>query len=183
MTMSEGDWVNMPIRQFVQHILKRHHEYLKSELPRLRPFLDKMALKHGERDGGLTSELHAVYCGLQEELELHLHKEEMILFPFIESYEAADTAGTPPPRPPFGTVANPVQMMLQEHDGAIAALDEMRRITRDYAPADYACDNFRMVFRSLEEMDADLREHIRLENTFLFPRAIELEKKLLSVAR
>lgn len=178
-TAAQGDWQSMPLRQLVKHIVGRHHEYLKLEMPRLRPRLDKMAARHGERDGGLLSKLHVVYCDLQAELELHLHKEEMILFPFIEGYESAAIAGVHPPRPPFGTVQHPIQMMVQEHDSARSALDQMREITRDYVPADYACANFRAVFHSLEELEADLLEHIRLENEFLFPRAAELERRLL----
>lgn len=174
-----GDWANISLRELTKHINARHHEYLKLELPRLRQRLDRMASRHGERDGALLSRLHAVYCGLQDELELHLHKEEMILFPFINRYESAAETGYPVGAPPFGTVRNPIQMMLREHDGATEALQQMRAITRDYVPAAYACANFRAVFASLEELEADLLEHIRVENEFLFPRAAELEKALL----
>lgn len=177
-TAVSGDWVNMPLRELTRHINARHHEYLKLELPRLRLRLDRMATRHGSRDGALLTRLHTVYCDLQEELTLHLHKEEMILFPVIDRYESAATLGHPMPPPPFGTVRNPIQMMMREHDGATEALRQMRAITRDYVPADYACANFRGVFASLEELEADLHEHIRLENEFLFPRAAELEKAL-----
>ncbi len=179
-TAVEGDWAGMGLRELAAHIIGRHHEYLKLELPRLRARLDRMAARHGERDGALLSRLHAVYCDLQQELELHLHKEEMILFPVIGRYEDAATRGQTAPPPPFGTVRNPIQMMMREHDSALGALRRMREITRDYAPADYACANFRAVFESLVELEGDLLEHIRLENNFLFPRAAELERTLLA---
>ncbi|WP_321476016.1 DUF542 domain-containing protein [uncultured Paludibaculum sp.] len=174
-----GDWANVPLRALTKHINARHHEYLKLELPRLRQRLDRMATRHGARDAGLLSRLHTAYCNLQEELELHLHKEEMILFPTIDRYESAAENGYRVAAPPFGSVRNPIQMMLREHDGATETLRQIRVITRDYVPADYACANFRAVFASLEELEADLLEHIRVENEFLFPRAAELEKSLL----
>lgn len=178
-TAAEGDWAEMPLRDLTRHINARHHEYLKLELPRLRMRLDRMASRHGERDGALLTRLHNVYCDLQDELTMHLHKEEMILFPVIDRYESAATLGHPMPPPPFGSVRNPIRMMMREHDGATDALRQMREITRDYVPADYACANFRAVFASLEELEADLHEHIRLENDFLFPRAAALEQSLL----
>ena len=70
--------------------------------------------------------------------------------------------------------------MEHEHREATALLAQMREITRDYVPAGYACANFRAVFHSLEELEADLLEHIRLENDFLHPRAVELEQRMLA---
>jgi regulator of cell morphogenesis and NO signaling len=175
----QGDWEHMQLRELMGHIVRRHHEYLKLELPRLRARLDKMARRHGERDGALLSRLHAVYAGLQEELEMHLHKEEEILFPFIDRMEIAEKTGTPAPPLPFGTIRNPIRMMEHEHESAVAALASMREITRNYEPADYACANFRAVFRSLEELEGDLLEHIRLENDILHVRAAALEERLV----
>lgn len=172
------DWAAMPLRELTAHIIQRHHEYLKLEIPRLRARLDRMASRHGERDGALLARLHAVYCELQADVEGHLHKEEMILFPVIERYEAAATQGQLMPPPPFGTVMNPIGVMEREHDAVKEMLAKMREITRDYVPADYACANFRGVFASLEELEADFFEHIHLENDILHPRAAALEKSL-----
>lgn len=177
-TAVNKDWAAMSLRELIAHIIVRHHEYLKLELPRLRARLDRMAARHGERDGALLARLHAVYCDLQSDLDGHLHKEEMILFPVIERYEAAAKLGQLMPTSPFGTVLNPIGVMEREHEAVKEMLAQMREITRDYVPADYACANFRGVFASLEELEADLFEHIRLENDILHPRAAEVEKSL-----
>lgn len=176
----EKDWATMSLRELIAHIIVRHHEYLKLELPRLRARLDRMAGRHGERDGALLTRLHTVYCNLQSDLHGHLHKEEAILFPVIERYEAAANLGQLMPPPPFGTVMNPIGVMEHEHEAVKQMLAQMREITRGYVPADYACANFRGVFASLEELEADLVEHIRIENDILHPRAAALEKSLRS---
>ena len=178
-TAVQKDWGAMTLREIIAHVIVRHHEYLKLELPRLRVRLDRMQSRHGERDGALLTRLHAVYCDLQADLEHHLHKEEMMLFPVIERYESAAQLGQLMPPPPFGTVMNPIGVMEREHDLVTQLLSQMREITRDYVPADYACANFRGVFASLEELEADLHEHIRLENDILHPRAAQIEKTLL----
>jgi regulator of cell morphogenesis and NO signaling len=137
-----------------------------------------MFQRHGERDGRLLARLHPVFVQIQEDLEAHLHKEEYILFPCIERYDTALRTGQPAPPPPFGTVRNPIRMMEHEHDAVRQLLAQMRDITRDYVPAEYACANFRAVFNSLKELEADLLEHIRMENEILHPRAAEAERRL-----
>ena len=83
---------------------------------------------------------------------------------------------TPILPPPFGTVENPVAMMEHEHDSAGRALHALREISQGYtAPVD-ACVSYQTLYKALAELEADLHEHIHLENNLLFPRAVEMEK-------
>ncbi len=78
--------------------------------------------------------------------------------------------------PPFGTVANPVSMMEHEHDSAGEALRVMRAASDGYVAPEGACTSYRALYRALEEFEADLHQHIHLENNILFPRAIAMER-------
>jgi regulator of cell morphogenesis and NO signaling len=166
---------NISLRDLIQHINTRHHEYLKLELPRLRARLDRMAMRHPDRDDALLPRLREVFVEIQTDLELHLHKEEDILFPSIARMERAVSNGDPLPPSPFGSVRNPIGMMEHEHTRVEELLKSMRAIARDYAAPDYACANFRAVFNTLKELEADLHEHIRVENDILHRRAAALE--------
>lgn len=177
---AEGDWAGMPLSALTAHLVKRHHEYLKLELPRLRKKLAFMTSRHGERDNNLLIRLNDVYVALHDELDGHLRKEEMILFPLIESYERSQKAGVPAQRFHCGSVMGPITVMEHEHANATDALQQLRQITNNYTPPSYACPNFRGVWASLAELDADLVEHIRLENGFLHPRAAKLESELFA---
>ena len=42
------------------------------------------------------------------------------------------------------------------------------------APVD-ACTSFKALYEALREFEADLHQHVHLENNVLFPRAVELE--------
>lgn len=44
--------------------------------------------------------------------------------------------------PPFGTVRDPVAMMMHEHDSAGDALRTMRQLTTGYMPPDDACISY-----------------------------------------
>jgi len=168
---------NITLRDLIQHINARHHEYLKLELPRLRARLDRMAMRHPDRDGALLPRLREVCIEIQQDLELHLHKEEDILFPSIARMERAVANGQPLPPSPFGTVRNPIGMMEHEHTRVVELLVKMRTVAREYAAPDYACANFRAVFNTLKELEADLYEHIRVENDILHKRAIAIEQR------
>jgi regulator of cell morphogenesis and NO signaling len=65
--------------------------------------------------------------------------------------------------------------MMAEHDSAGEALATLRRLTRDYQPPAGATPGLAHFYGELEALDRDLREHIRLEDDILFPRAIALE--------
>jgi regulator of cell morphogenesis and NO signaling len=107
---------------------------------------------------------------------MHLMKEENILFPYIIEMEKAHSSLQPVRRPMFGTVQNPVHMMIMEHDSAGDALRSIRRLSSDFTvPAD-ACISYRTLYSALQEFESDLHQHIHLENNILFPRAIAIEK-------
>jgi regulator of cell morphogenesis and NO signaling len=171
----ERDWNAAPLRELAQHIVARHHEYLRRELPALQIRLDKVYRVYNERYGPSLTGLPDVFAALRAELESHTRKEEMILFPAIAAYEAAAESGRTLPATPFGSVANPIHMMEAEHESAGRALADIRRITGNFQSPDYACVTYRALMTGLAELEQDLHLHIHLENNILFPRAQALE--------
>ena len=171
------DWPTAPLDELVNHIVATHHEYLKIELPALGNRLVKVHEVHGARDPVTLARMVEVFGALREELEMHMHKEEVILFPFIQRYGAAAAQGLPLPSVPFGSIANPIRVMEREHDTAGDALGELRRLTGNYQLPPYACSTVRALYEGLQTLETDLHIHIHLENNILFPRAIGLEKR------
>ncbi|HLI62920.1 MAG TPA: iron-sulfur cluster repair di-iron protein [Terriglobales bacterium] len=170
------DWKGAPLADLIAHITGTHHTYIRAESPRIEALAGKVVGVHGQNHPELL-EVQNLFNGLAEELHVHLMKEEQILFPFIVRMEEAALAGEPAPPAMFGTVVNPVRMMMQEHDGTGYALKRLREITKDYAlPAD-ACISYTTLYDALKAFEADIHQHIHLENNILFPRAVALEGK------
>jgi regulator of cell morphogenesis and NO signaling len=176
-TTADRDWQTVPLDELVTHIVEKHHVYLKLELPALEARIKKVVAVHGARDPQRLPRLAAVFAGLRQELEMHLHKEEAILFPFIVQYGRAESRNQPTPPVPFGSIANPIAAMEHEHADAGDALQEMRDLTDGYNPPAYACSTVRALYEGLRALEEDLHVHIHLENNILFPRAIGLEKR------
>jgi len=170
------DWNTAPLADLVHHIVTTHHEYLRLELPAIQVRLDKVYRVYNQRYGPTLTGLPEVYQGLRTELEQHIQKEEMMLFPAIVANEIAATTGRPAPPTCFGTVAAPINMMEVEHENAGAALVKIREITRNFELPEYACVTFRALMSSLDELERDLHLHIHLENNILFPRAQRMEE-------
>ena len=169
----ELDWTRAPLTQLIAHILDTHHAYLRRELPRLRPLADKVRAVHAASHPELA-EVQEVLDALQAELEMHMLKEEQILFPLIQAMESDGRAATSH----CGSVQNPIRVMEYEHDSAGAALLRLRKLTGGYTPPADACHSYRALLSGLAELEADLHRHIHKENNILFPRAVELEARL-----
>ena len=155
------------LASLIDHILDTHHQYMKRELPRLEGLLQQGLEIHGRA----LAPMAAVFGPMKDELDGHLMKEERILFPMIRALEGGAAAGT------FhcGSVQNPIRVMFLEHDSATEAMASLREMTNGFAPPADAGEAVRALYAGLAGMEADLKEHIRLENEVLFPRAVELE--------
>ena len=169
------DWQSEPLSELVAHIKNTHHKYTREEIVRLTALLEKVSLVHGKNHPELLA-IQSTFGGLAQELTTHLMKEEMVLFPYIVRMEEAVIQKEPVLPAPFGTVENPVAMMEHEHDSAGRALRALRQASGDFrAPAD-ACVSYQTLYKALAAFERDLHQHIHLENNFLFPRAIAMEK-------
>ncbi len=173
----EFEWLkNTTFSDLIDYILKKHHTFTKDEIEHLTPLMAKVANRHGENHSELF-ELESVFNQLCDDLSQHLLKEEQILFPYIEELERSFSNQTSIPNSCFGTVQNPIRMMMMEHDTAGELLRKMREISNDYALPEGACPSYTALYNRLEAFERDLHQHIHLENNLLFPRAIELEEK------
>ena len=173
---SAQDWLIEPLRDLIAHIVNTHHACLKCELPAIGTRVAKIYRVYNARYGPTLTGLPEVFARLRAEMERHMQKEEMVLFPAIAACEVAVNAGDPPPQSPFGTMANPIAMMEAEHESAGEALAKIREITQNFHVPDYGCVTYRALMSGLKELEEDLHMHVHLENNVLFPRAVQFER-------
>jgi regulator of cell morphogenesis and NO signaling len=174
----EPDWAAMRPTELVDHIEATHHRYLHDELPRLDALAVKVAGVHATRHPELGRVADLVRA-VRADLEPHLAKEERVLFPMIRELDAADVA------PTFhcGTLANPIRVMLLEHDRAGDLLAELRATTDDYTVPTDGCASYRALYGALAELEADTHLHVHKENNVLFPAVLALEHQRATASR
>jgi regulator of cell morphogenesis and NO signaling len=171
----EADFQQTALSELVDYIIDTHHVFTKDEMARLQPLFDKVVSVHGDNHPELR-QANALFKQLVADLSPHMFKEEQILFPYIVNIAKAATHKLPPPFAPFGTVNNPVRMMMMEHDTAGEIVRELRKRTNDYTVPPDVCISYKTLYDALSAFEEDLHRHIHLENNILFPRAIEIEE-------
>ena len=169
---SKTNYNELSLAQLSEHIVSTHHNYVKNEMPALLGYLQKVASKHGDRHPEMNK-VFQIFGAVKEEMEFHMQKEEMVLFPRIKDIENQIQEGKK-------VVINssylqsPINMMEQEHDHAGSMLAEIRNLTNNYNPPADACTTYQLSFASLQAFELDLHRHVHLENNILFPKALKM---------
>ena len=172
------DFQNPSLPELIEHILSTHHVFTKSEMDRLETLSAKVISAHGGNHAELI-EISELLKHLFADLRPHMFKEEQILFPYIVAMTQASRQNQARPFAPFGTVNNPIRMMMREHDTAGEILRELRVLTSDYKVPPDACISYQTLYEAMENFEKDLHQHIHLENNLLFPKALEVENALM----
>lgn len=170
-----NDW---SLSFLADYIINTHHRYVVKNLPEIRNYAEKVMNVHGSRHpelGPIRRLVEEVY----NELMTHTVKEEKVLFPYIKELETTAAGQQPMHAAHFGTVQNPINMMEMEHESVSQALAKIRNLSNNYSLPEDACASYSLLYRMLDEFEEDLILHIHLENNILFPKAVELEKKIL----
>ena len=152
------EWNARTQDQVIDHILAHYHEPHREELPRLAAMARKVESVHRDKHG-CPHGLADLLAEMGEELELHMQKEEQVLFPMLRSGR--------------GRMATlPIQVMENEHRDHGRNLERLRELTRGYDAPTEACGTWVALYLGLHELERDLMEHIHIENNILFPRAL-----------
>ena len=171
------DFNNWELDFLVDYILNTHHKYVTDSLRVIYEYSTKVANVHGALHPEVV-EIANLFIGVAEELESHMQKEELILFPYVKQLVAAKKSGSALPTQGFGSIENPIHVMEAEHDGAGDVFKLISTLSDNYTPPEDACSTYKVLYSKLQEFENDLHAHVHLENNILFPKAIELEKQL-----
>ena len=151
---------------------------MEEKAPSILSVILKLEQVHGAAHPELF-EIKNLFKRTADELTQHMKKEELILFPYIKQMVEAARNKTPLSAPGFGTVANPIAMMMEEHENEGNRFEKIVAISNNYTPPADGCNTYKVTFQMLQEFESDLHTHIHLENNILFPKAIVLQEKFL----
>lgn len=142
--------------ELTRHIESRYHQRHRAQLPPLAEMAGRVETVHfGDED--LPEGLSDLLRRMIGEMEVHMKKEELILFPAIRA------GGAP-------GIENPIAVMRADHDHHDRDIAEIRRLTRNLTLPEGACGTWSALYAGLAEFIDDLTEHMRLENDVLFPQ-------------
>jgi regulator of cell morphogenesis and NO signaling len=156
-------WTDYSVTELIDHLVATHHAYLVNEVPRLVELGEKILAAEGASLPHLAAVMETLNR-LDEELGPHLATEEEVLFPWCRRLEAGE--------PVEDWVATRVGCMRRQHRDSEVLLDELRRLTGDFAVPPDASPEYRALLFGLAGFDADTRLHIHKEEDVLFPAVL-----------
>lgn len=142
--------------ELIDHILARYHETHRRQLPELISLSRKVEAVHTGHPK-VPSGLADVLQHMLGELEVHMKKEELILFPAMRGRSGRG-------------LDVPIAQMRHDHDDHGERLRQIETLTGTFAVPDDACRSWQALYAGLAKLTSDLMEHIHLENNVLFPR-------------
>lgn len=157
----EQDARTLSTAGLVARIVDRHHGYLRRALPAIAPIAAKVAQVHGPHDPRLR-EVHATFVALSDALLPHLDEEEEVLFPALMSR-----------KPDPALLSRELDKMMTDHLAVGDMLARLRALTDGYVTPEWGCNTYRVLMAELDSLEADILEHVHLENHVLMPRFVQ----------
>lgn len=154
MTPDLGASPRPEVAGLIDLIQTRYHDTHRREFPQAIALARKVEAVHTaepECPHGLADLLALML----DDLESHQRREEQVLFPMLMAGGSS-------------MVRFPIARMMAEHVDVEEQLVRLRTLTHDFANPPEACETWRALTRLCRKLDADLREHMRLENEELF---------------
>lgn len=151
-------WEECSSDELVDHILETYHDRLRRDVQPLIDAARKVERVHADKPAvpvGLADELTELWIELQQ----HMLKEERVLFPMLRMGVRG------------AQVYMPVRVVEHDHEAHAEALARIRELTGDLQIPPHACATWTALYQGLRAFEAELMEHIHLENNVLFPRA------------
>ena len=167
----------LTLTELADHIVTVHHAYVKNSLPQIISYAEKAKEKHGAQYPALNKILQAL-TALKEEVTLHMQKEEIVLFPRIKELEKFATHEHGLAKLSSTYLQAPIIVIEHEHKHTASLMTDIRILSGNYTPPPNACTTIKLLYSAMQSFEADLHQHVHLENNILFEKAIELNKSL-----
>lgn len=150
-------WETAPFGATVDYILQRYHNVHRAQFEELVPLAQKVVQVHADT---FPAEIARLLADMQNELLMHMMKEERMLFPMINQGVGRGAA-------------MPISVMMHEHEEHDRAIARLKELTDNFQAPEGACGSWTRLYALAKEMVEDLNDHIHLENDILFARVLD----------
>jgi regulator of cell morphogenesis and NO signaling len=143
------------VSPLIEHIMRRYHDVHLDDFPQAIALARRVESVHGgdaECPHGLADHLQM----MAEDLVGHQQKEEEVLFPMMRAGRGS-------------MLRVAIARMQAEHGDLTGQLTRLAALTKDFSTPEGACGTWRGLSQICRKLDRELREHMHLEDTVLFP--------------
>lgn len=174
--LSLKDLEAVSLGNLVSYLKHTHRIFLSHKLPYMAKLIADICPKHFDQPE-IAADLKIIFPLFLEEFIGHIHEEEDTTFDYIlRLIEATDRHISPEL---YLAAQNfSLQASAEEHAKDDDEMLGIRQLTSNYAVNADTGVYTRVVYSELQSFEEQLRKHSGVENDILFPKALEVEKKL-----
>lgn len=159
----------------IEYLKHTHFIFIKQRLPYILNLI-----QHFEGDfPELKSELKVVFPLFVEDFVTHVYEEEDTLFSFILLMVKVYNDQSLLDKLQGKVMEQSIKEFQLDHEIHDDHLKGLRELTNNFEILEKYDLNTKIVLTELKKLDEELHFHAKVENNILFPRALELERKLL----
>jgi regulator of cell morphogenesis and NO signaling len=162
----------------IDFITRVHHDYIYQVLPPLKAALEEFTETHSHKFPELPHIVRLV-DKLSTKLIVHNNHEDDIIFPYIKQIYSAYRRNEAYGNLFVRTLRKPLNMVEKERREISELLNSLELITSAFHSPIKICSTYQVLLSKLKDLHENLLQHQYLERDVLFPRAIEIEQKLL----
>lgn len=177
MLMDKDYLGRLPLELLLSYLTHQHQVYIRQRLPYFTDLISAPQSLEGGYEA-LISDLRLVFPMFREDFIKHVYDEEDSLFAYIRDM----LRFLENPRKSYGLLPELKKTSLQgmalshmEEDDDMAGI---RAIAQGYSLSEHAPLTIRVLFAELQFFEKELRAHAEVENTLLFPKALQAEYKV-----
>jgi regulator of cell morphogenesis and NO signaling len=162
----------------VGYLRKSHDYYLKIKIPQVALLLNQISAVP-DAMGQPFQLIDRFFNEYKNELEVHIQREEDKVYPYVFMVENAFLK-----KDPSSDIVNHIRQYSMddyesEHDNVEDKLLDLKNILIKYLPVPVDSNLSQAVLFELFRLEADLRDHARMEDKILVPKVKYMEKWIL----
>lgn len=169
------DFSELELSELVDYITDKHHVYCKQMLPLIYNHLQTVTSASEKNDVGFKS-IYKYFTDFTTLLEQHLRKEEHIFFPYIKKIIESQRNKESKPLSQVPLIENPMRILQSEHEKLVSLLSKMSNDSHNYFVPEQSSTTLKLCYSELYEFEKEFHKHIWMEDKFLFPKILELER-------
>ncbi len=169
----------LPIDLLIEYLKHIHYIFIKQRLP----FISDIIKNFEGENPAIKAELKMVFPLFLQEFVEHIYEEEDTLFNYIILLNNADKDNAKLNKVQAKMMDNSIRHYQSDHELHDDPFKGLRRLTNNFEMDDSFDLKTRVAIAELKKLDEELHYHAKVENDILFPKALQLERKVLALLR
>ncbi|MBL6447730.1 hypothetical protein JMN32_15535 [Fulvivirga sp. 29W222] len=173
----KDEYYDWPAELLVKTVIKSHYCTILAILTEVKISFDQFMFRYKGQHN--LQELYEAFKFLAWKQEAHIHKESIVIIPFVTRYSLELKKGSGVRMSGLHSACHPIHEMYKEHKIEKQRLDLLLELMSHVHFNDKLAEaQFKKIYIELLKFRKYWHEQVLLENNILFPKIIEMEATL-----